>query len=142
MRWDRERPGLLTDCTSFTSTLLIHPRKPQIIHFTHTFISQSSLFMSLNTSHGQFLKAPKDPAQPPISVLLRGVNLSSSSKYPFDQEPDDGDIWSEAEGAGSAWFKDHPLPQAEIDDHLQNLVSWGFNIVRLVVTWEALEPFP
>lgn len=99
--------------------------------------------MALNTSHGQFLRTKVGPGLPPVSVLLRGVNLASSSKYPsFLTSTSGSDIWSEAEQAGDDWFVGQPFKEAEFDRHLDNLASWGFNVIRLVVTWEALEPFP
>ncbi|WWD15903.1 hypothetical protein CI109_100327 [Kwoniella shandongensis] len=36
----------------------------------------------LSTSHAYFLQPSSDPALPPTALLLRGVNLSSTSKYP------------------------------------------------------------
>ena len=97
---------------------------------------------TLNTSHGQFFLPSALPDQPPIAVVLRGVNLSSSSKYPASKGPqpelangvgdrhardqlrqweagiqtyiDNEDVWNEAkEGGRDGWFVGHPLQEAD-----------------------------
>lgn len=35
-----------------------------------------------NTAHALFLRGSADPTLPPTSLLFRGVNVSSTSKYP------------------------------------------------------------
>jgi hypothetical protein len=72
------------------------------------------------------------------TLICRGVNLSGSSKVP-----------SEPDGATyrMSGFFDHrdvsfvgrPFPLIEADEHFQRLETWGMNLVRLVVTWEAIE---
>lgn len=72
------------------------------------------------------------------TLILRGVNLGSSSKIP--SRPD-----------GATWkrdgFYDHhtvsfvgrPFPLAEADEHFQRLYAWGYRLLRFLVTWEAIE---
>lgn len=70
-------------------------------------------------------------------VILRGVNLGGDCKAPW---PDGG-----TETPGD--FSDHrtvsfvgrPFPLDEADEHLSRISRWGFNVLRLLVTWEAVE---
>ncbi|MBK8050290.1 MAG: cellulase family glycosylhydrolase [Anaerolineales bacterium] len=72
------------------------------------------------------------------TLLLRGVNLGGSSKYPV-------------EPAGATHLRDRfydhrnvsfvgrPFPLDEADEHFARLRAWGFTFLRLLVTWEAIE---
>ena len=57
------------------------------------------------------------------TLLLRGVNLSGSSKVPRTCNS----------------FVGRPFPLEQADVHFSRLSRWGLTTLRLVVTWEAIE---
>jgi len=70
-------------------------------------------------------------------VMLRGVNLGGDCKVPF---PGGGThLPSDFRDHREVSFVGRPFPLDEADEHLGRLRHWGFNVVRLLTTWEAVE---
>lgn len=65
------------------------------------------------------------------TVMFRGCNLGGDSKIPA--RPEGNPLVYDVS------FLGRPFPEAEADDHFARLSRWGFNFVRFVITWEAVE---
>ena len=73
-------------------------------------------------------------------VVLRGINFAADAKLPAvpytpSHAPDNDDFYK----GDDVSFVGSPFALSEADSHLERLRAWGFNTVRYIFTWEALE---
>ncbi|MGZ4801719.1 MAG: cellulase family glycosylhydrolase, partial [Acidimicrobiia bacterium] len=71
-------------------------------------------------------------------TLLRGVNLGGSTKVPFTPNGATH-LGVDFEHPRDVSFVGRPAPLDELDRHLDRIAHWGFNVLRFLVTWEAIE---
>ncbi|KAG7710883.1 hypothetical protein KL949_004317 [Ogataea haglerorum] len=106
----------------------------------HSIASLNSVLETQSLSHdaqGNFVETSTGRR-----VLLRGINLDSSAKMPQDplqysySKPDKCGFWQEADHVS---FVGKPFPLEEAYEHLTRIKLWGYNTIRYIITWEAIE---
>ena len=72
------------------------------------------------------------------TMFLRGINLGGDTKVPFS--PNGATHIREGFFNGKeVSFTGRPFPLEEADEHFSRLKAWGFQFLRFLVTWEAIE---
>lgn len=71
-------------------------------------------------------------------VTLHGINVSGDAKYP--RNPDQCSHVNEGFLDGdNVSFVGRPFQLDEAHEHFARLKSWGYNTIRYIFTWEAIE---
>ncbi|KAI9486717.1 MAG: glycoside hydrolase superfamily [Benjaminiella poitrasii] len=87
--------------------------------------------MELN---GRWFSDPKTKR----TVLFKGINLGGGTKLPVGiPSHERNGYWVDYDRKVN--FVGRPFPLDETDEHLQRLVNYGFNLLRFIITWEAVE---
>jgi hypothetical protein len=95
-------------------------------------IEDSAAPLSRITAHGTAFRDAEGR-----QVILRGANLGGDCKVPF---PDGGTHHpSDFSDHRTVSFIGRPFPLDAAPEHFARLRSWGFNCLRLLTTWEAVE---
>jgi hypothetical protein len=71
-------------------------------------------------------------------VVLRGINCAGDAKFP--SEPNQpSHIGDEFFDGDNVRFHARPFPKGEAHVHFSRLKRYGYNTIRYVFTWEAVE---
>ncbi|ORX57064.1 glycoside hydrolase [Hesseltinella vesiculosa] len=127
-----------------TSVLLDDPKKlaPSIDKRSSVTIQSSSTDTTSTTGKTAHIRNDRHWFKDDMgrTLILRGINVCGSSKLPTSPHPGSTHVYDE-----SFWdhtnvsFVNRPFPLDEARQHFARLRSWGFNVIRLLVPWEALE---
>ncbi|KAJ8063626.1 hypothetical protein OCU04_007494 [Sclerotinia nivalis] len=71
-------------------------------------------------------------------VTLRGINLAGDAKYPSNPDQP-SHILEDFYNGDNVDFHSRPFPQEDAHIHFSRLKRWGYNTIRYVFTWEAIE---
>ncbi|KAG5372053.1 putative glycosyl hydrolase [Yarrowia sp. C11] len=73
------------------------------------------------------------------AIILRGINVAADAKLPArpftPSQQKAGDDFYDTKVS----FVGSPFPLEEADEHFARIKAWGFNTIRYIYTWEALE---
>ncbi|KAJ5497730.1 hypothetical protein N7453_006781 [Penicillium expansum] len=70
-------------------------------------------------------------------VILRGINVAGDAKYPKTPDLRSHNVQEFFEEDVS--FVGRPFSLEDADIHFQRLRNWGYNAIRYIFTWEAIE---
>ncbi|KAJ3362732.1 hypothetical protein GGF32_005535 [Allomyces javanicus] len=78
------------------------------------------------------------------ALLFRGVNVAGNAKLPASPDIPSYRVdhfWDPVGGMSGVSFVGRPFPLADAHAHCARLRDWGMSLLRLCVTWEAVEHF-
>ncbi|KAJ5170115.1 Glycoside hydrolase superfamily [Penicillium coprophilum] len=70
-------------------------------------------------------------------IILRGINVAGDAKYP--QTPDLRSHNPQQFFDADVSFVGKPFSLEDADTHFRRLRQWGYNTIRYIFTWEAIE---
>lgn len=75
------------------------------------------------------------------TIILRGINLAGDSKGPLPANPNAPySITSQAACCEQdISYMNTPFPLEEADAHIERIVQAGYNVIRYIFTWDAIE---
>ncbi|OBT49094.1 hypothetical protein VE00_00118 [Pseudogymnoascus sp. WSF 3629] len=71
-------------------------------------------------------------------ITIRGINVAADAKYPSKPEQP-SHISADFFNGDNVEFHDRPFPLEDAHIHFSRLKRWGYNTIRYVFTWEAIE---
>lgn len=71
-------------------------------------------------------------------ITLRGINVAGDAKFPTSPNQP-SHIPDDFFDADNVSFVDRPFSLDEVHVHFARLKRWGFNTLRYIFTWEAIE---
>ena len=71
-------------------------------------------------------------------VTLRGINIAGDAKFPARPNIPSNQPENFFEGEDLS-FVNRPFSTEEAHEHFSRLKRWGYNLIRYVFTWEAIE---
>lgn len=71
-------------------------------------------------------------------VTLRGINMAGDAKYPSNPDQP-SHIPEDFFDGDNVNFHSRPFPKEDAHIHFSRLKRWGYNTIRYVFTWEAIE---
>lgn len=78
----------------------------------------------------------RDPSN--REITLRGINVAGDAKYPRYPDIPTHTVEGFFDG-DSASFVGRPFPLQDAPEHFARLREWGYNTLRYIFTWEAIE---
>jgi hypothetical protein len=71
-------------------------------------------------------------------VTLRGINLAGDAKYPSNPDQP-SHVPEDFFDGDNVNFHSRPFPREDAHIHFARLKRWGYNTIRYIFTWEAIE---
>lgn len=71
-------------------------------------------------------------------VTLRGINVAGDAKFPSNPDQPSHVLEDFFDG-DNVNFHSRPFPREDAHIHFSRLKRWGYNTIRYVFTWEAIE---